>query len=223
MGTTEFARAIIFFVVGAAVFSALNPVIYMLPEKRPYSKSVFRYIFIGLIGGVIAALLTYFYGYGLKALTYFLFSCVLLIVTFVDQDTMEIPPILNLIILGLGVVAIWTVGGLSIVDRIIGMLAISLPLYLIILIVPDGFGGGDIKLMFAAGFFLGWKATVSAFFIGLILGGAYGVIALVKRKMGREDHFAFGPFLCIGLIVAVFCGGFLVDAYGAYLSGMMSQ
>lgn len=222
MGTTEFARAIIFFVAGAAIFSALNPVIYMLPEKRPYSKSVFRYIFIGLLGGTLAALLTYFFGYGLKSLTYFSFFCVLLIVTFVDQDTMEIPPVLNLIILALGVAAIWTVGGLTIVDRIIGMFCISLPLYLIILIVPDGFGGGDIKLMFAAGFFLGWKATVTAFFIGLILGGAYGIIALMKRKMGKEDHFAFGPFLCIGLMVAVFCGSRLVDAYGAYLGSMMS-
>ena len=34
------------------------------------------------------------------------------------------------------------------------MICVSLPLFLIVLVIPDGFGGGDIKLMFAAGFFM---------------------------------------------------------------------
>lgn len=219
MGTVEFGRAIIMFVIGAVIFSALNPVIYSLPEKRAYSKSVIRYVFIAILGGVLAAVDTHYFGYGFKALTYYAFFCVLLVVTFVDQDTMEIPPVLNVIILVLGVISIWSVGGLSIIDRIIGMFCISLPLFLIIQVVPDGFGGGDIKLMFAAGFFLGWRQTVTAFFVGLVLGGLYGIVAMVRRKMGKSDHFAFGPFLCIGLVSAVFCGSYLLDLYWTYVTG----
>ena len=133
---------------------------------------------------------------------------------------MEIPFVLNVCILVLGVVSIFTRGGfsltggdLSLVSRLIGMICVSLPLFLIVLVIPDGFGGGDIKLMFAAGFFLGWKATVIAFFIGLIIGGCQGVILLARRKKGKDDHFAFGPALSVGLMIATFVGSQMMNSY----------
>ena len=112
--------------------------------------------------------------------------------------------------------------GVAIVSRLIGMICISLPLYLIVLIIPEGFGGGDIKLMFAAGFLLGWKATVVGFFIGLILGGIYGVICLVRRSHGKNDHFAFGPFLSVGLAITLFCGNDLMNRYIDFLKAAMN-
>lgn len=172
-----------------------------------------RYLLIELFGGILAVFLTMYYGAGLEALTIFLFFSVLTVVTFIDIDVMEIPFILNIIIFVLGIISIWTVGDITILERIIGMLCISLPLFLIVLIIPEGFGGGDIKLMFAAGFFLGWKATVAAFLIGLLTGGIYGILCLVRRKKGKKDHFAFGPFLSVGLAISVFCGEALMNAY----------
>ena len=110
----------------------------------------------------------------------------------------------------------------TIVSRLIGMICISLPLYLIVLFIPEGFGGGDIKLMFAAGFLLGWKATVVGFFIGLILGGIYGVICLVRRSHGKNDHFAFGPFLSVGLAIALFCGNIIMNHYIDFIKAAMN-
>ncbi|MGN0395751.1 MAG: prepilin peptidase, partial [Coprococcus sp.] len=176
-----------------------------------------RDMIVELFGGISAVGLTVYYGINLKALTIFLFFAVLTIITCIDMDTMEIPFVLNVIILILGVISIFTVGGATILERIIGMFCISLPLFLIVLVIPEGFGGGDIKLMFAAGLFLGWKATVIAFLIGLVLGGGYGVICLLKRKRGKKDHFAFGPFLSVGLAIAVFCGTQLMDMYLHFL------
>ena len=156
----------------------------------------------------------------LEAVTVFLFFGLLTIITFIDADTMEIPFVLNVCILVLGVASIFTRGGfsltggdLSLVSRLIGMICVSLPLFLIVLVIPDGFGGGDIKLMFAAGFFLGWKATVIAFFIGLIIGGCQGVILLARRKKGKDDHFAFGPALSVGLMIATFVGSQMMNSY----------
>lgn len=177
------------------------------------SKITFRYTFVEILGGAIAVGLNMYYGYSLAALTVFLLFCLLTVISFIDNDTMIIPPELNFMILVLGVISIWTMGGVSILDRVIGLFCISLPLYIIICIVPNGFGGGDIKLMFAVGFFLGWKATVAAFFIGLVIGGGYGIYLLMRRKMGRKEHFAFGPFLCIGIAIAVFYGEAMINAY----------
>ena len=100
-------------------------------------------------------------------------------------------------------------------------LFVALPL-LIAGITVGGIGGGDIKLMFAAGFLLGWKATVVGFFIGLILGGIYGVICLVRRSHGKNDHFAFGPFLSVGLAIALFCGNIIMNHYIDFIKAAMN-
>lgn len=152
-------------------------------------------------------------GFDLYSITLFAFFCILITISVIDWKTMEIPPTLNLAIFLLGIVSIFTMGEVGIFNRILGFFAVSLPLYLIVLVIPEGFGGGDIKLMAAAGFFMGWKTTLLSFMIALLLGGLYGAVLLILRKKGRKDHFAFGPFLCFGMICAIFFGKALVDWY----------
>lgn len=189
-------------------------------EKQPA-----RPMFIELLGGILAVAVVIYYHLSFAALTIFLLYTVLTVITFIDWDTQEIPPQLNAAILVLGVLSIWTIGGIGILERVIGMFCISLPLYLIVLVIPDGFGGGDIKLMFAAGFFLGWKGTLVAFFIGIISGGVYGMFMLAARKKGRKEHFAFGPFLSAGIAISAYAGlGItLMNMYIAPMQAMMSQ
>lgn len=74
-------------------------------------------------------------------------------------------------------------------------------------------GGGDIKLMFGAGFFLGARLTVVAAFLGILLGGGFGALLLAAKKADRKTRFAFGPFLCIGIAAAMFFGERLADWY----------
>lgn len=174
-----------------------------------------RYTFVEVLGGATAVFLNLYFGFNLQALTVFLFYAVMTVITFIDIDTMEIPPVLNVCIFFIGVLSIWTVGGISIVDRIIGMLVISAPLYVLALF--GGFGGGDVKLMFAAGFFLGWKATVAGFFIGIIIGAVYAVYLLIKKLKGMKAEVAFGPFLCLGMAIAVFVGEKIMNIYISYL------
>lgn len=86
-----------------------------------------------------------------------------------------------------------------------------------------GFGMGDIILMAAGGLMLGWKATVVAAFIAIILGAVYAVILKIKANRSDEGEevvkaFAFGPFLVIGLVLASFFGTELMDMYIDYLT-----
>ena len=67
----------------------------------------------------------------------------------------------------------------------------------IALVIPGGFGGGDIKLMFALGLLLGWKEALLAAFLGILSGGAWCGVLLAKGQ-GRKAQFPFGPFLCLG-------------------------
>ena len=105
------------------------------------------------------------------------------------------------------------------------MLLISVPLFLIIQVIPYGFGGGDIKMMFAAGFFLGAKAIVIAFFIGIVSGAVYAVFLLLTKRRKKTEHFALGPFLSVGVAVSVYAdiGIRLVDSYLYYILHSMRR
>ncbi len=84
-----------------------------------------------------------------------------------------------------------------------------------------GFGMGDVILMAAGGLMLGWKATVVAAFIAIVLGALYAVILKVKAKNSGEESekaFAFGPFLVIGLVLASFFGTELMELYIDFLT-----
>lgn len=183
------------------------------------AKLPLRQLFIELLGGVLAVVCVVYYQLSPGTLLMFLLFGVLTVIAVVDADTQEIPPVLNILIFVLGLFSIVALPGPSLLERVIGMFAISLPLYLIVQVIRDGFGGGDIKMMFAAGFLLGWKGIVFAFFVGVILGGGYGAFLLISKQKGRKEHFALGPFLSIGVAISAYAGigAVLVDQYIAYV------
>lgn len=55
--------------------------------------------------------------------------------------------------------------------------------------------------------------TVVAAFIGILLGGGFGALLLAQKKANRKSQFAFGPFLCIGIAIAMFFGETIADWY----------
>lgn len=169
------------------------------------AKISLRYPLVELLGGVLA-LLCMMYFTPWQALVAFAFLCVLTVVALVDLDTMEIPNGFVLWAAAIAVGSIFVFPELTLLSRIIGIFSVSVPLLLITLLVPGGFGGGDIKLMAACGLFLGWKLTLVSLGFGLLTGGAYAVWLLATRKKGRKEHFAFGPFLCLGMTAALFWG-----------------
>lgn len=221
----QFVIGFIMFAAGAAVFSLLNVIIYRLPKDRPTGKgrSRIRCALIDVLGGVLSVIFTFKYGFTLRTLTIFLFFCAITVIAFIDFDTLKIPPVLNVCVFILGVISIRTLGNAGIADRIIGMFAISVPMLIVAVIVPGGFGGGDIKLMFAAGFLLGLKSTVAAFVIGLLTGAVYGIWLMITRRQNKKGHFAFGPFLCLGMAIALFWGDRLADWYIRCFMGIVTK
>lgn len=89
-------------------------------------------------------------------------------------------------------------------DRLIGMVCVSLPLLVLGCLRPGSIGGGDVKLMGAAGLLLGRELIITAFVIGIFPAGLYSLGLLLSGKAGRKDGIPFGPFLCLGLGLAPF-------------------
>ena len=184
-----------------------------------------RHSMIEAFGGIVAVLVVLYYNITLEALMIFLLFSVLMVIAIIDYDTHTIPDILNEILAGIGVLSIFVMPGPTIIERMFGVFCVSIPMLIVILLVPEGFGGGDIKMMAVIGIFLGWKATVCGFFFGLILGGIYGAYLMFYKKKGKKEQFPFGPFLSAGIAVATYAdiGEHLMQHYIEMIQGILEK
>jgi len=172
-----------------------------------------RYPLVEFMGGLMAILSVWVFWFTPSALLVFGVTCILILITFIDIDTQEIPYTLNIILMVFGVLAIFVFPQLGWLSHVVGIFCIAVPMIIINLIVADSFGGGDIFLCVACGLFLGWQNMLVATFIGIVLGGIYGVYLLAKKKKEKKEHFAFGPFLAFGITIAMFWGRSIIEAY----------
>lgn len=129
-------------------------------------------------------------------------------IAWIDCRTMEIPDWCHLVLFGLGCLQIFCGESIPLESRGLGMIAMSLPMFLANLLRQDSFGGGDIKMCGAAGFLLGASQVMVGSLMALLLAGVYGLVALLLKMKQPQDSFPLGPFLSIGFIV-VMLGGLL--------------
>jgi len=177
------------------------------------AKISWRYPLVEALGGMLGLLSVAFWFVSWQALLVFAVTCVLLTISFIDWDTQEIPDVLNIVLMGLAITAIFVFRDVSLLSRVIGFFEIPVLMIVVNLIKKGSFGGGDIKMCAAAGFLLGWQNMLVAAFIGIITGGIYGVYLLASRKKSRKEHFAFGPFLAVGITVSLYMGSLIWQAY----------
>lgn len=87
---------------------------------------------------------------------------------------------------------------LETLNMIYGFLSISFFFFIINIIKPSSFGGGDIKFIVSASFFLGiyvWNSFIIAVFISF----PEAVYIILKGEKYR--YFPFGPYISIGIFV----------------------
>lgn len=152
-----------------------------------------------------------------RAMMLTLYALILIAAAITDAKTKTIPDRYPLLILVLGIFAVWACPEVSLLERLAGMVIVSLPMFLLALLINGAFGGGDIKLMASGGLLLGAKAVVFAMLCGMFICGVFCVILLAKKKIGRKEQIAFGPFLAVGLAAAPFIGERVVDWYLRFL------
>ena len=71
----------------------------------------------------------------------------------------------------------------------------------------EGMGGGDVKLAFVLGLFLGFPNIILALYIAFLTGAAVGIILILwKKKNLKSTSLPFGPFLLFGTLVCLFFG-----------------
>ena len=138
-------------------------------------------------------------------------TSVLLVLSVIDARTREIPLGTTILIAVLGGVRLlihpdtWA-------SALIGAAAVS-GVLLLILFASGGraIGGGDVKLMAAAGLFLGWKGILLAFFLACVLGSVIHILRM--RLFGAGRDLAMGPYLSLGIFISMLFGQALLTWY----------
>jgi len=133
----------------------------------------------------------------------FLFS-LSLVITQIDLEHYLIPNSLVITCLAVGIVYHFVNQDVTLLNRLIGLAAgFGVPFFLAGL-GKGGMGGGDIKLMAAAGFWLGFPGVLYALFAGALAGSVFGLILILSGRKKRKDPIPFGPFLVLGFLLVFF-------------------
>lgn len=178
-----------------------------------------RYPIVELMNAVIYIITFTVMDINAKSILTCLFFSTLIVIGFMDWDTLEIDlRLISFIFVLAGIVGFLS-KDLNAIDRIVGGLIVSVPFFLIgeisAMIIEKNTGErirgielGDTFLMAVSGLFIGYKSIVISAFIGIIIAALAGMV--IKKKSG-ESKFAFGPFLSMGLFIGTLWGEKLVD------------
>ncbi len=130
-----------------------------------------------------------------------------------DINAGIVPDFLVILIAVLAVVKFFVTEPFSIntaVPYLIGAVCVSVPMLILALIIKGAFGGGDIKLMAAAGLYLGWKYVLAGLVVGMFIAGLYGIYLLIRKKAGAKSKLHIAPFLAYGLGAAALFGDLML-------------
>lgn len=129
-----------------------------------------------------------------------------------------VPDMLSVLIAILGIVRFFTgsITPKSLISCLCGALVLSVPMLIAALIVKNGFGGGDIKMMAAAGLFLGLDKTIIAGLIAFLTAGIYGVYLLFTKKRGAVGKVKLAPYLALGCAFSELFGAVFLEIFRTF-------
>ena len=190
--------------------------------RKCHEKISVQYPIVEALNGALYVVILLLCGINVVSVIYCLCASALLALSVIDFRTYIIPIGFNIFILSLGVIRV-VCGLLNLDDSfgsiwlyIIGMFAVSVPLGILWFISKGrAIGGGDVKLMGAAGLLLGWKLIILAFVLGCIIGSFIHIARMKISKAGRV--LAMGPYLAAGILIAILFGERLLGWYTGFI------
>jgi leader peptidase (prepilin peptidase)/N-methyltransferase len=177
-----------------------------------------RYPLVEVLTGLLFALVMYRFGFHWATIIYWIFTSILVVVTFIDVDHRIIPDVLTLPGILLGFLGSFAIPWISWTDSLLGILVGGGSLFLVAVVYEwltkkEGMGGGDIKLLAMLGAFLGWKAVLPVVFLSSLLGSLVGVPLMLIKKADSKLAIPFGPFLATGALLYLFWGPSFIRWY----------
>jgi leader peptidase (prepilin peptidase) / N-methyltransferase len=184
-----------------------------------------RYPLIEVISGLLALFLFRRYGWEAQFFIEFFFVSLLVVITFIDLDTLTIPDLFSLTGIVVGFASSFLSPRISWLDSILGILLGGGFFYLIAIAYQyfrhqEGLGGGDIKLLAMIGAFTGLSGAMFTVLVASVVGTLVGLALMWRSRKGLMTMLPFGPFLSFGAVCYLFWGP---QFYAWYLSTLVGD
>lgn len=224
---------ILIFFAGFLIGQFLNAIIIRLPQGKSWSYDSspqslpLRSLLVKGFSGLISLLFYNKYGLSVDFAAFVFFMYILIIIFLIDLEHQIIPNELVIVALSGGVLVFlynffwpfliykdhyWWNPLLGLVSGSGFLLAVAI-IGSLLYKNDEVMGMGDVKLFAPIGLFLGWRMTLLALFLSVILGGMTSLLLILTGKATRKSTIPFGPFIVIGVFITLIWGWDIADWY----------
>lgn len=164
-----------------------------------------------IIYGLVCILTAYRLGIGIYSLVIFLIIGLTISISVIDAKSLTIPDSLVIVFVFLSLYPVFL--NREFTDQLIGAAVMFGFFFVVLMLFPGSFGGGDIKFATAIGFLAGLQQSIVVLEAALIIGSITGLIYAAIVKKGLRTKIAFAPFLSSGIFLSLLYGRDIVLLY----------
>lgn len=204
-----------------------------------------RYVIVEALMAVLFAAVVVRYGVSVQTAAYLVLVCILMAVALVDLDTFTIPNGFVLAGCVLWLVTIWFMpapradafsvgslfagwvhpGGSVALDGIVGAVGVAGGVLLLSLVFDmvtkrSSLGGGDVKLLFMVGLFLGLAGSMLNLLVACVVGLAFAVVRGLSAPSSQDEGesirtraIPFGPAIAAATVFTLLAGPTILTWY----------
>lgn len=192
----------------------------LLGRCRYCQKSIaFRYPLVEFITAVLFVAVGFNFpiaSFPLEFCFYLIFSCIMIVLFFIDLEQQVIPDVVSVPGIFLGIVFNYIRQILyptenTFVSALVGILLGYSLLYLIawvgkIWLKKEALGEGDLYLIAILGAYLGWREMLLSLFVAYLIAGISILVLLALKRVRMGQYVPFGPALASAGMIALFYG-----------------
>ena len=180
-----------------------------------------RYLWSEILSAIVFVSVVYKFDITPECLQYLIFVSILLACSFADLEGFIIPDgfIIAAVIVRAVFILISDEPVSELIFSVLGGIAIATGLIIIVTLFEklakrEAMGGGDIKLVFAVGLYLGWQKNLLCLFIACIIGIVFGAVTQKSRETQEDARiFPFGPSIAAAAWLCLLAGDRFLEWY----------
>ena len=184
-------------------YQKISPGLSRIYRQVNLMKNIIHYLSIpsALLFPAVFLLCFWVKGFSPDSLLLCLFFSLLLAAALIDIRSLYIPDLISQVTAVLAILSLAAGSGAGLSSRLAGAVSCGVLLSSVSLASGGGIGGGDIKLMTAAGLFLGIRAALPAVFLAYVLAGLWYLIPLLRGRVNGKTEAPMAPFFALSLII----------------------
>jgi len=180
------------------------------------TKISFLYPLVEILTAVLFVSNYFYFRLSLELAVGIIFSCLLIVISFIDIEFRIIPNTIVLPFAAVGIALNIIISPANWWHPLVFSVGAFLFMLIIHFIYPKGMGMGDVKFSLMVGAYL-VKNVIVGLFIGFLAGSIYGLYMILVKKKKLKQAIPFGPFISLGSIAALFWGYYISKWYISFL------